>query len=141
MDVVGPREAELIRSALRDLPNPVRIVSYTCDLESWYSRAERLLLETIARSSDRVELEVLAERWDSKREAEVGIGRTPAIVLRGDRDYGIRFYGLPDGYELETFLATIRAISERASGLSPRSRARLSELRAPVHLEVFASPT
>jgi alkyl hydroperoxide reductase subunit AhpF len=141
MDVVGRREAELIRSALRDLPNPVRIVSYTCDLESWYSRAERLLLETIARSSDRVELEILAERWDSRREAEVGIGRTPAIVLRGDRDYGIRFYGLPDGYELETFLATIRAISERASGLSPRSRARLSELTAPVHLEVFASPT
>lgn len=133
--------ATLIQDALRDLPGRVTLVSYTSDIESWYSQAERVLLESIARASDRITLDIQAGRWDSRREAEVGIARTPAIVLRGDRDYGIRYYGIPDGYELETFLETIRAVAERRSGLAADSVERLRGLRSPVHLEVFALPT
>lgn len=131
----------LVQDALRDLPGEVTLVSYTSDIESWYSHAERLLLESIAAASDRITLSLRAGRWDARREAEVGIDRTPAIVLLGDRDYGIRYYGVPDGYELETFLGTIRAVAERRSGLAGASVARLRGLRSPVHLEVFASPT
>jgi hypothetical protein len=29
-------------------------------------------------------------------------------VLRSDEDFGIRYYGAPDGYELETFVGAIR---------------------------------
>jgi alkyl hydroperoxide reductase subunit AhpF len=133
--------AALVRDALRDLPGQVTLVSYTSDIESWYSHAERLLLESIAAASPQITLSLRADRWDARREAEVGIARTPAIVLLGDRDYGIRYYGMPDGYELETFLGTIRAVAERRSGLARDSVARLGALRHPVQLEVFASPT
>jgi len=133
--------AALIQDALRDLPGRVTLVSYTSDIESWYSHAERLLLESIAAASDRITLSIRADRWDARREAEVGIDRTPAIVLLGDRDYGIRYYGMPDGYELETLLGTIRAAAERRSGLAGDSVERLRRLPSPVHLEVFASPT
>jgi len=133
--------ATLIQEAMRDLPGRVTLVSYTSDIESWYSQAERVLLESIARASDRITLDIQAGRWDSRREAEVGIARTPAIVLRGDRDYGIRYYGVPDGYELETFLDTIRAAAARRSGLAGDSVARLRSLTDPIHLEVFAFPT
>ena len=34
----------MIRTTLGDLPAPVTLVSYTSDVESWYSRAERELL-------------------------------------------------------------------------------------------------
>ncbi|MGH7314433.1 MAG: hypothetical protein ACREJV_14760 [Candidatus Rokuibacteriota bacterium] len=133
--------ATLIQDALRDLPGPVTLVSYTSDIESWYSHAERLLLEAIAAASARITLSIRADRWDARREAEVGIARTPALVLLGERDYGIRYYGVPDGYELETFLGTIRAAAERRSGLAADSVERLRRLTTRVHLEVFASPT
>jgi hypothetical protein len=60
--------------------------------------------------------------------------------VTGDRDYGLRYYGLPDGYELATFLDTIRVIADRSSSLTEANRARLRGLTEPRHLEVFASP-
>jgi alkyl hydroperoxide reductase subunit AhpF len=130
-----------IRAALGDLPHPVTLVSYTSDVESWYSRAERELLERIAAASDRIALRIRAERWDAAREADAGIRRTPCLAVVGERDPGIHYYGLPDGYELETFLGVIRAVSERRSGLASSTLATLRVLATPVHLEVFASPT
>ena len=129
-------ERALIRERLADLPGPVTIRSYTSDVDSLYSRNERELLETIAAGSPKIRLEILADRWDPAREAEVGIARTPCITVLGDRDHGLRYYGLPDGYELPVFLDTIRQVSEGRSGLETR----LGGLTSPRHLEVFASP-
>jgi len=130
-----------LTAALADLPAPVTLISYTPDVESWYSRAERELLERIAAASDRLTLRILADRWDATREEAAGIRRTPCLTVLSARDPGIRYYGLPDGYELETFLGVVRAVSEGRSGLAPSTCARLRTLTTPVHLEVFASPT
>ena len=132
---------DIIRRALHDLPAPVTLVSYTSDVESWYSRAERELLEHIAAASDRITLRILADRWDARREEDAGIRRTPCIAVIGETDPGIHYYGLPDGYELETFLGIIRAVAEQRPGLAPRTVERLHALTVPLHLEVFASPT
>lgn len=141
MDAMLARERELIREALRDLPGRVTIRSYTSDVDSWHSRAERLLLESIAAASPQVTLEVLAGRWDARREEEAGISRTPAITLVGARDHGIRYYGLPDGYELPVFLDTIQAVAAARSGLGRLGAERVHTLHEARHLEVFASPT
>jgi len=141
MPATSTCERELIRATLNDLSGTVTLRSYTSDVDSTYSRAERALLEEIAAASPKISLEILADRWNGARERDVGIARTPAIVLLGDRDYGLRYYGLPDGYELPAFLGTIRAVAERRSGLSSASVERLRTLTVPCHLEVFASPT
>lgn len=141
MELVTDRQRQVLREALRDLVNPVTVLYYTPDVASAATRAERTLLEEIARASDCLHLEVLADRWDADREAEVGIARTPAIVLRSDQDFGIRYYGAPDGYELETFVGIIRAVSEGRSALSEASRARVGALVARLHLEVLVAPT
>jgi len=131
-----------IKNALGDLPGSVTLRYYTSDVESWYSAAERRLLERIAEASPQIRLDVHADRWDARREADVGIARTPAIaVTAGERDTGIRYYGLPDGYELEIFLGVLRAASGHPPPLSAQSKARLRALLRPVHLQVIVSPT
>ena len=134
-------EQQLLRETLHGLSNPVTLHYYTPDVASAATRAERALLEEIARASDQLHLEILADRWDAAREHAVGIARTPAIVLRSDKDFGIRYYGAPDGYELETFVGIIRAVSEGRSALSEASRVRVHEVMAPVHIEVLIAPT
>jgi alkyl hydroperoxide reductase subunit AhpF len=131
----------MLREALRDIAQPVIMHYYTSAVESWYSLAEHQLLEEIASASEYITLQVYAERWDAQREAHVGIARTPAIALYGERDTGIRYYGTPDGYELETFLSTLRAIAAGTPGLRPDTLAHLRQLTQPVHLEVLVSPT
>jgi alkyl hydroperoxide reductase subunit AhpF len=134
------KERALIRETLADLAGSVTIRSYTSDVESSYSRGERELLDAIADGSPKIALEILADRWTPEREAQVGIARTPCIVVLGESDHGLRYYGLPDGYELVPFLETIRAVGARRSGLAEANVARLHALDSPRHLEVFASP-
>src|SRR6185369_11827331 len=102
-DMLSEPQQRVIDHGVRGLAHPVTLLYYTPDVPSTATTAERALLEAIAEASDRVHLEVLAEQWDAAREERVRIARTPAIVVNGAQDYGIRYYGTPDGYELETF--------------------------------------
>ena len=134
-------DPSLIRDQLQELPGSVTMHYYTSDVASWYSHAEQRLLEDIAQASPHVELCVHAERWDAQREKQVGIARTPAIALYGERDTGIRYYGLPDGYELECFLKVLNAIGSGTPNLRADTIACLDQLTEPVHLEVIVLPT
>ena len=131
----------VIKDGLDGLTSNVTLLYYTPEVASAATVLEQSLLEEMARQSDRVRLHVLADRWDSAREDAVGIARTPAIVVRSERDYGIRYYGSPDGYELETFLAISRAVAAGRSGLTEASREALARLAKPLHLEVLVAPT
>ena len=138
---IADGERDRIRAALHDLAGPVTLHYYTSDVDSWYSRSERALLEEIRGASPRIALEIHADRWDAAREAAVGIARTPVLAVAGARDTGVRYYGVPDGYELDVFLALLRVVAGGPSLLAETSVARLRTLARPVHLEVLASPT
>ena len=132
---------DTLRARLQRLSKPVTLLYYTPDVPSAATYAERALLEELMALSDQVSLRVFAERWDTEREAQVGIARTPAIVPVGAQDYGIRYYGTPDGYELETFLEVIQTVAEGASGLRASIRDLVRAVTVPLHLEVLHAPT
>jgi alkyl hydroperoxide reductase subunit AhpF len=61
--------------------------------------------------------------------------------MGADRDYGIRMYGLPSGYEFGTLVEAILDVSSGDSGLSEPTRTALKEIAKPVHVQVFSTPT
>jgi alkyl hydroperoxide reductase subunit AhpF len=73
--------------------------------------------------------------------AEYAVDKVPATAIRNGKDYGIRFYGLPAGYEFAALLDGILAVSKGDSGLQPESREKLAQLTQPLHLQVFTTPT
>jgi alkyl hydroperoxide reductase subunit AhpF len=73
--------------------------------------------------------------------AEHGIDKIPATVIRDGKDHGIRFYGIPAGYEFSTILDTILDISKGDSRLKAESREKLAAITEPLQLEVFVTPT
>lgn len=71
---------------------------------------------------------------------------TPGLVIAGGGpgeviDYGIRFAGIPSGYEFGSLIHTIIMVSKRDSGLGPEVRRQVEDLKKPVHLRVFVTPT
>ena len=130
-----------LQQALEDVVKPIELHYYTSDVHSWYSYAEKQLLYGIAAASKHLSLRVHAGQWDELREAEVKIARTPAIALYGEYDTGIRYYGMPDGYELDLFLGTLTAVSSGNLSLRPETIERARGIESPLHLEVIALPT
>jgi NADH-dependent peroxiredoxin subunit F len=68
--------------------------------------------------------------------------RFPAVSIRPDgRDAGVRYDGLPWGYELGSLVGAIVEAGRAESSLRRDSRAALEELDRDLALDVFVTPT
>ena len=139
--MLSDRDREAIVKRLEGLDKPVRLINFTQQLECQFCQETRTLLEELTALSDKLSLEVYNFQTDREQRDLYGVDKIPATVIRGEKDYGIRYYGIPSGYEFASLIDTIRLISSDDSGLSQDSRRRLQELRKPIHLEVYVTPT
>jgi len=130
-----------LQRRLADMANPVRLVFFTQELECATCRETGQLLRELAGVSDKIRLEVYNFQLDREQVEAFGVDKIPATVVMGERDYGIRFYGIPSGYEFAALVDTILAVSRADSGLSPETREKLRQVKAPLHLQVLVTPT
>ena len=137
------RDADVveIRKRLEGMTSPVKLVHFTQELNLEYGRQARQLLEELAQISDKLSLETYNFLIDKDKVAEYAVDKVPATVIRNGKDYGIRFYGLPAGYEFAALLDGILTVSKGDSGLQPASRDKLAQLTQALHLQVFTTPT
>ncbi len=141
MGLIRDSDAAEIRQRLQEMVHPVKLVHFTQELNLEYGREARQLLEDLAGLSDQLSLEVYNFLLDKDKVAEYGVDKVPATVVRNAKDYGIRFYGLPAGYEFSTLLDAILSVSKGDSGLEAQSKQKLAALTQPLHLQVFVTPT
>jgi len=141
MGLIGEDDAQEIRKRLEGLVHPVKLVHFTQELNLQYGHEAKQLLEEFAALSPKLSLEVYNFILDKQKAAEYGVDKIPATVVRNTQDYGIRFYGLPAGYEFATLLDAILAVSKGDSGLAPKTKEGLAKIAQPLHLEVLVTPT
>jgi len=141
MGLIGEEVATEIRQRLSGMAAPVQMVHFTQELNLEYGRETREMLEELAALSDKLTLEVYDFLLDKEKVAEYGVDKVPATAIRNDKDYGIRFYGIPAGYEFSALLDAILDVSKGESGLSPETKEKLGRVSQPIHLEVFVTPT
>jgi alkyl hydroperoxide reductase subunit AhpF len=141
MGLISDADAQEVRERLSEMASPVRLIHFTQELNLEYGREAKQLVEELAGFSDQLSAEVYNLLLDKDRVAEYGIDKVPATVIRNGKDYGIRFYGIPAGYEFSTILDTILDVSKGDSRLKPESREKLATITKPMHLEVFVTPT
>jgi len=77
----------------------------------------------------------------SPEAVEYRVDKAPAFALVGARDYGVRYYGLPHGYEASAFIADLVDVSRGTSDLSPATVAAIKLLDEDLHLQVFVTPS
>lgn len=141
MAMIQERDRQEIMRIFEELREPVKIINFTQKFECQYCSETRQLLEEVTELSDKLSIEVY-DLMENKDEAEkYNIEKIPATVIMGDKDYGIRYYGIPSGYEFSSILQDILMVSKRDSGLSESSRQKLAVIQEPVHLQVFVTPT
>lgn len=141
MRLFSEGERQQIVERLSAIQNPVKLVHFTQELDCESCAVVRDLLEDVVELSDKLTLQVYNFHVDKEKVAQYRVDKTPATVVEGARDYGIRFYGLPAGFEFAALLEAILQVSQGRSNLRPELVSQLAELRSPVHLEVLVTPT
>jgi glutaredoxin-like protein len=130
-----------VRAALSDVKQPVTLKIFTQTFECQYCKETRELVEEVAALSDKLSSEVYDFVKDSQVAQSFGIDKVPAVAVIGKKDYGVRIYGIPAGYEFGALIEDIKMVSQGDSGLAPETRATVAKLTKPIRIQVFSTPT
>jgi len=146
MGFLSDKDASTVRERFaKEMVNGVTISVFVQDKQvpgdCDYCDDTALLLEEIAGLTDKIKLKYYKYPTDIEAVAKYGIDMVPAIVLEQDRDLGIRFYGIPAGYEFITLLEGIIDVSRGEPQLSAGILAQLDQVREDVVIKVFVTPT
>jgi glutaredoxin-like protein len=141
MPLLEGQVLDQVKQVFQNLTNPVTLIVFTQEFECFFCKETRELIQDIGSLSDKLKVEVYDFQKDPEKVKQYNIDKIPATVIVGDRDYGIRFYGVPAGYEFTSFIDDILMVSSRDSGLMPESRLKLRSIAHPIHIQVFTTLT
>jgi len=143
MPLMDQETQNQVRNLLSAVTSPVTLKLFTQEFECGYCKETHQIAEEIAELSDHVTLEVHDLVSDSAEAETYRVDKIPAIAVLGEdgQDYGIRFYGIPSGYEFTSLLESILMVGTQQIDLSKSTLDYLARLDKPVHLQVFVTPT
>ena len=140
MPLLNEKLRKDVRKALGDLPSPVTLTLFTKD--GCPTCADLVLLvREMSEIDPQIHARVLSFEREPAEAMSLGVEDAPVIAVTGTRDYGIRFYGTPGGFEFASFLDAIRSVSRGESSLPANMQKQLSSLEKPVRIRVFVTPT
>lgn len=135
-----PQDEIEIKKRLSEMTHEVKIVLFTQTLNCETCSETESLLKAVADLNDKIKLEILNPQLDRDRAAQYNVNRVPAIIIEGDKDYGMRYFGIPGGYEFAGLLEDLVTVGKRESGLAEATKTWIQNLTEPLNLKVFVTP-
>ncbi|RLB33609.1 MAG: hypothetical protein DRH11_08480 [Deltaproteobacteria bacterium] len=114
---------------------------FTQKFECQYCELTHELLNEIVDLSDKLTLQTYEFVKNKEIAEKYGVDKIPAIVIEGGKDYGIRFYGVPAGYEFTTLIEDMIDVSRGTTNLSAETKEPLKNLEKNMHIQVFVTLT
>ena len=142
MSLVPDDKKEQIKKELKErMDGSVRIVMFTQEVECRFCSDTRKLIQEVASLNQKVTIEILDFVANATKAKKYGITRIPALAIIGKQDYGVRIYGIPYGYELQTLTEAVVGVSRGETDLTKKTKDILVDVKSPVHIQVFVTLT
>jgi len=142
LSMIPDEHRERTRNELAEkLEKPVKIIVFTQEIECKFCAETRQLVQELAELNDKIKVEVYDFVANADRAGEYGIDKIPALAIIGEKDYGVRFYGFPFGYEFRTLTESLVNVSRGRTDISDKTRELLKEVRTPIHIQVLVTLT
>ena len=142
MPLIGDKEREALSKEFgQKLVHDVKLVVFTQEVPCMFCKETVGVAEELAGISPKIRLEVHDFVKDQVKANEYRIDKIPAMAVIGAKDYGIRFYGIPSGYEFSALVGSIIDVSRGESGLSQKSKELLRGVDKAVRIQTFVLPT
>ena len=141
MPILTDRDREAVKREFEKLTGPVKVIVFSQELGPETCQQTEWLVKEVVELTDKASVEVLNLILDREKAEGYGVDRVPAVVVEGAKDYGIRFFGIPAGYEFTNLIDAVVLASTGKPALSEETRAALGGLTSPVHIKVFTTPT
>ena len=91
--------------------------------------------------SENIKLEVYDINKDSEKAKELNVDKVPTIVLldSNKKDNGVKFYGIPAGHEINSFVTGILEVSDAGEELPEAMVNEIKAIDKKVNIKVFVT--
>jgi len=142
MGMISEKDKEYLRKMLSErMKDEARVLTFTQETECLFCKETRELVQEVAALTDKIKVEVYDFVKDSDKAKQYNVDKIPAITVIGEKDYGVRFFGIPSGYEFSSFIEAVVDVSAGHTHLSEEAKVKLRQVNKPVHIQVFVTPT
>jgi len=141
MGFLTAQDEQAVKREFEKLTGPVKLTVFASELGPESNAETVALIKEVAALSDQISVAVLNPHIERDETAAYDISVTPAVAVEGAKDYGIRFLGVPAGYEFSNLIDSIVAVSRGEAQLSDATKQALAGLTEDVRIKVFATPT
>lgn len=140
--LINEKDTEYLRKTFAErMRSEVQVLFFTQEHECMYCRETREFLEELTALSDKLHLVTYDLVKDAEEAREHGIDKIPAVKLVGEHDHGVRFFGMPMGYEFTVMVEDIIDVSWGTADLDPETMGNVMTIDDKLHVQVFISPT
>ncbi len=129
----------VVMQRFTDMIEPVTLRIFSSKNHCLFCNEMISLVTAVGELSDKITVEICNCDENDPKSKKYGIERHPAIAIDGDKDYGIRIYGVPAGKEFTTLIESIMLVSNRKPILSPEAQKLLQKINKKVNLKVFVT--
>jgi len=141
MGFLTAQDEQAVKREFEKLTGPVKLTVFASELGPESNAETVALIKEVAALSDQISVAVLNPHIERDETAAYDISVTPAVAVEGAKDYGIRFLGVPAGYEFSNLMDSILAVSSGEAQLKDETKAALAGLTEDVTIKVFTTPT
>jgi alkyl hydroperoxide reductase subunit AhpF len=141
MAFLSAQDARSVSQEFAKLAGPVKLVVFASELGPETNSQTVALAREVGALSDKITVTVMNPFIERDQAQAYGVEVTPAIVVEGAQDYGIRFLGIPGGYEFANLIDSIIVASSGEPALAEETTAALGALTEDVTIKVFTTPT
>ena len=141
MGIVKDEDKQQLQKAFEVLEKPVKLVVFIRETDCEHCKLTREMVEEVAGLSDKITTEIHDFEKEADLAGEYRVDKVPAIIVMGEKNYGIRFFGVPAGYEFTTLIEDILDVGKDRHGLDDKIVAELARVDQPVHMQVMIAPT
>ena len=141
MGFLTAQDEQAVKREFEKLTGPVKLTVFASELGPESNAETVALIKEVAALSDQISVAVLNPHIERDETAAYEVSVTPAVAVEGVKDYGIRFLGVPAGYEFSNLIDSIVAVSRGEAQLSDATKEALAGLTEDVRIKVFATPT
>jgi len=132
---------EKIQDFLKAMQDKVEVIYFTQEMECDICKQTRQFLSEISELNDNLVLTIYDFVNDNDKAKELGVEQIPAIVLKnkGGSNTGIKFYGLPGGYEINSFLTSLVEVSGNKEEVELDIQKRIDKIEKEINIKVFVT--
>lgn len=136
---------ENVRKQLTDvlvqMKEEVKIVFFSQEIECTTCRDARSFVEEISSLNGKIKLEKYNLLADKEKAELYDVDKVPAIVIlnKDGEDTGIKFYGIPGGYEISSFLSALLVVSGRKEAIPQSISDRIAKIDKDINIQVFVT--